>query len=142
MPLFPSPEWMEDFAARLATHPEADMTAEALDGVYRFVIEPAAGLVERHHYDVEIRPGQQGPDGGGARVTPLDAPVDDPRLTITAAYDRWQQLLRGELDIPMAVLLRRIKIAGDLGALTKKGPATRPLLDALSGVDSTFLSTR
>lgn len=139
MPLFPSQEWMEDFADRLATHPGAGPTAQALDGVYRFVIVPAAGLGEQHRYDVEIRPAD---DGGGPRVTPLDAPVDAPRLTITAGYDRWQQLLRGELDLPMAVLLRRIKVSGDLGALTSQGSSTRPLLDALSGVDSTFLPSR
>ncbi len=139
MPLFPSREWMEDFAERLATHPGAAPTATALDGVYRFVIVPAAGLGEQHRYDVEIRPA----DGDGRpRVTPLDAPVDAPRLTITAGYDRWQQLLRGELDIAMAVLLRRIKVSGDLGALTSNVSSTRPLLDALSAVDSTFLPAR
>lgn len=142
MPLFPSPEWMEDFADRLATHPQAGPTAEALDGVYRFVIEPAAGLADRQYFDVEIRPGEGSDGDGAARVTPLGDPVDAPRLTITAGYDRWQQLLRGELDIPMAMLLRRIKLAGDLSALTSKGHATRPLLDALSSVDSTFLPSR
>lgn len=134
MPLFPSREWMDDFAGRLERHPGAGPTAEALDGVYRFVVEPGAGLTDQHRYDVEIRPGDD-----GAHVTPLEQPVPAPRLTITAGYDRWQQLLRGELDIAMAVLLRRIKVSGDLGALTSQASSTRPLLDSLSAVDSTFL---
>lgn len=135
MPLFPSRHWMEEFAARLAGHPDAGATATALDGIYRFVIDPGGLLRERHAYDVEIRPR----DDGGATVRPLDTPVETPRLTITAGYDRWRQLIRRELDIPMAVLLRRIKVSGDLATLTGRMSSTTALLDALAGVDSTFL---
>lgn len=134
VPLFPSRDWMEEFAARLAGHPDAGATATALDGIYRFVIDPGGLLRERHAYDVEIRP-----EGDGAVVQPLDTPVETPRLTITAGYDRWRQLIRRELDIPMAVLLRRIKVSGDLATLTGRMSSTTALLDALAGVDSTFL---
>lgn len=134
MPVFPSDEWVDEFCERLRAHPGAERMAAALDGVYRLTIEPAGALAERRSYDVVIEPGD-----GGATVTPSEAPADRPRLEIAAGYDRWVQLLRGELDVRMAYLLRRIRISGDLGSVTSSLSDARPLLDALRAVDSTFL---
>lgn len=133
VPVFPSDEWIRQFCDRLEADPRAGTMAQALNGVYRFVIEPSGPITQRHAYDVRITP-----NGAGADVVPLSEPVADPRLTITAPYPRWVQLLRGELDIAMAVMFRRIKVSGDLKAITSNLNDTRPLLDALASVDSTF----
>ncbi|HVM18853.1 MAG TPA: SCP2 sterol-binding domain-containing protein [Egibacteraceae bacterium] len=133
MPVFPSAEWMTDFCDRLSGHPEAAEVAHALDGVYRFVIEPAGPLDERHVYDVAITP-----DGDGAQVA-LVEDAGERRLTMTADYHRWQQLVRGELDVGMAVMLRRLKVSGDLSRLIGNVSSARPLVDALSGVETTWL---
>ena len=133
MPLFPSEEWMLEFCANLAEHPEAGEVAIALDGVYRFVIEPGGPLDERHTYDVAITPVDEGADVG---VVAADA---KPRLTMTTDYRRWQQLVRGELDVAMAVMLRRLRISGDLSRLMGNVSSARPLVDALSSVETTWL---
>lgn len=135
MPLFPSHEWMAEFCRRLRVHPQADEVAKALDGVYRFVIEPAGPLDERHSYQVSIRPAEQ-----GAEVAVVDSqPQDEPRLSLTADYRRWQQLVRGELDVGMAVMLRRLKVSGDLTTLMGNVASARPLVDSLHEVDTTWL---
>jgi SCP-2 sterol transfer family len=131
MPVFPSQEWIAAYCATLERDPRAGAMAQALNGVYRFVIEPSGPVTERHSYDVSITP-----DGTGAVVRPLAPPAAEPRLTIAAAYPRWLQLLRGELDIPIAVMLRRIRVSGDLRAVTSNLDDARPLLDALSRVDT------
>lgn len=133
MPIFPSSAWMQDFCAELAAHPEAGAVARTLDGVYRFVIEPAGPMPERHTYDVTIRP-----DGAGAAdVSCADGAGDTPPvLTLTAGYDRWRQLIRGELDVTMAIMLRRLRVGGDLSRLTSELSNPRPLLDALGAVDT------
>lgn len=135
MPVFPSYEWMAEFCGRLASHPEADHVAEALDGVYRFVVEPAGPLEERHAYDVSIRP-----TGAGPKVGLVDGEASHtPRLTMTTDYRRWQQLVRGELDVGMAVMLRRLKVSGDLSSLIGNVSSARPLLESLHEVDTTWL---
>lgn len=131
MPVFPSQEWIADYCAILERDPRASAMARALDGVYRFVVEPSGPVTERHSYDVSIAA-----DGPGAVVRPLAQPVAEPRLTIAAAYPRWLQLLRGELDLPIAIMLRRIRVSGDLKAVTSNLDDARPLLDALSQVDT------
>lgn len=133
MPLFPSEEWMDEFCTHLAAHPEAGEVASALDGVYRFVIEPGGPLAERHTYDVAITPAA---DGADVAVVSDDS---HPRLTMTTDYRRWQQLVRGELDVGMAVMLRRLKISGDLSRLMGNVSSARPLVDALSSVQTTWL---
>ena len=134
MPVFPSYEWMDEFCERLASHEEAGDVAAALDGVYRFVIDPGGPLEEQHVFDVAIRPG-----GDGAEVAVLDDGSATPRLTMTTDYRRWQQLVRGELDIGMAVMLRRLRVSGDLTSLMSNVSSARPLVDALHEVDTTWL---
>ena len=134
MPLFPSTEWMADFCARLAAKPAAGQLAAALAGTYRFVVEPDGPLRERHVYELSITPG-----GDGADVRLLDGAAGEPRLELTAGYGRWKQLIRGELDLAMAFLLRRLKVKGDIGAITKHASSSRPLMDALAEVDTIWL---
>ncbi|MPZ74274.1 MAG: hypothetical protein GEU74_13775 [Nitriliruptorales bacterium] len=135
MPLFPSTEWMAEFCARLAAHSEAPEIAQALDGVYRFVIEPAGPLSDRHSYDISIRP-----TGAGANIGVVDGERHgDPRLTMTADYRRWQQLVQGELDIGMAVMLRRLRVSGDLSSLIGNVSNAGPLVESLHEVDTTWL---
>jgi hypothetical protein len=133
MPIFPSPEWMEEFCAALAAEPGAGRTAEVLHGVYRFVIEPEGPLRELHTYDILMRP--NGP--GEPPTVELVGDGQAPRLTITARYSRWKQLVRGDLDVVMAFMLRRIRVSGDIGAL--RSASTKPLTNALSAVASEWL---
>lgn len=133
MPVFPSEEWMAEFCRRLEDHPDAADIAAALDGVYRFVVDPAGPLEERHVYDVAIRP-----SAGGAGVEIVDDGTDA-RLTMTTDYRRWQQLVRGELDVGMALMLRRLKVSGDLSQLIGNVSSARPLMDSLSAVETVWL---
>ena len=133
MPLFPSHDWMTEFCERIESHSDSGEIAEPLDGVYRFVIEPAGPLEERHTYDVSIRP-----SGAGVKVSLVEGD-ESPRLSMTADYRRWQQLVRGELDIGMAVMLRRLRVSGDLSSLMRNVSSAGPLVDALHEVDTTWL---
>lgn len=130
MPRFPSDEWIEDFCARLREHPDAAALAEHFAGFYRFVMEPAGPLHTRETYHIEVVPTSGQPD-----VHPV-ADAADPRLTVAADYNRWRQLVSGDLDLGLAVMLRRIRVSGDLATLTRGLANTKPLLDALAAVDS------
>lgn len=132
MPQFPSRAWMESFCVRFGEQPDAQETARVLDGVYRFVVTPSGPLTAEHRYDAAISPA--GP--------PLARVVDDtpaPRVTITADYERWRQLITGQLDVAMAVMLRRIRISGDMSSLMSNLSSARPLKDALAAVDTQWL---
>ncbi len=133
MPLFPSEAWMAQFCERLRSDPDAGRTAEELQGRYRFVVEPAGPLRSAHSYDLTIAPAD-----GGADVAPVDGD-GEPRLAIAADYRRWQQLIRGELDITIAVMLRRVRVFGDLAGLRRSLSNAQPLLAALRAVDTQWI---
>lgn len=134
MPTFPSVEWIDAFCDNLSRHPQARQTAAALEGSYRFVVEPAGPLSERRSYDMHIQPA---PDG--ATVTRLDVPDGDPRLTLSADYVRWRELITGQLDMGFALMLRRLRVSGDLAGIRGQLSNAGPLVDALRGVDSQWL---
>jgi hypothetical protein len=136
MPVFPSEEWMEAFCDEVAAHPGALHTARALDGVYRFVVQADGPLRATHSYDLLITA-----DGDAAHVQRLDEPGDRPRLMMTARYGRWRQLINGELDVGLAILLRRLRISGDLMSLRNQLDDVKPLTESLRRVETVWLGS-
>jgi hypothetical protein len=134
MPVFPSTDWMDAYCEELAAHPDAAATAEALDGVYRFVVEPDGPLPDRQSFDVLIAPVP-----GGAQVQRVED-AEQPRLALSARYGRWRQLIEGELDIGMALVLRRLRVSGDVRTLRTRLGDAGPLTDALRRVDTQWLA--
>lgn len=136
MPVFPSTEWIHEYCDRLAAHPDAGAVARGLDGVYRFVIEPGGPLREPQTHAVEIRPC----DDDRAVVTARgDVPAAEAELSISAAYPQWRQLVEGRLDLALALMLRRVKVGGNLHRLTGRLASAQPLLEALRDVDTVWL---
>lgn len=137
MPVFPSPEWIEAYCETLAAHPDAALVAEGLDGVYRFVIEPGGPLGERQEYAIEIRPAA----GGGTPTVRTLGTVGSAEadLSISAAYPQWRQLVSGKLDLAMALMLRRVRVGGNLQRLTGRLSSAQPLIEALRSVDTVWL---
>jgi hypothetical protein len=135
MPVFPSGEWIEALCAQFAAQPEAGRMATALAGTYRFIIQPAGRLTDQYVYDVTIAPSTN----EAPRVT---WSVDDdtaPTFELSADYERWKQLITGTLDIPLAVVLGRLRVRGDLARLMSRASEARPFLDALRAVDTRWL---
>lgn len=126
MPIFPSSEWMQEYCARLAAHPDFDRVATALEGTYRFVIEPSGPLTEQHVYDVQIV--------GDPEVRLLEEAVEQPTLALVADHERWRQLIQGKLDVGMALMLRRLKVRGDLSRLLGRLDSAAPLTETLGQV--------
>lgn len=130
MPEFPSRAWMAALCDELESDANAPAIARALDGAYAFVIEPDGPIRERERYDLWVRPVEH-----GARAEVLDAPAQAPRLTLSAGFGRWWQLVRGELDPVRAVMLRRLKVSGDLRGVARSLDSARPLLAAVRRVE-------
>jgi len=51
--------------------------------------------------------------------------IADPDLTITAPYDDWLKIARGELDTSAAFMRGTIKVAGDMGKFLALLPITQ-----------------
>ncbi len=135
MPTFPSDDWIAAFCREVSAHPAVDDAVAALSGTYRFVIEPEGALTRPQRYAIAL-----GDASGGPAAVPVDPDSDGLRLEIAAGYDRWRELLTGRLDLMRAMLLRRIRVGGDVASLMRHREAARPLLDALRATESDFPS--
>lgn len=134
MPDFPSGEWMEAFCDEFRSQPGAERVAESLAGTYRFVVQPAGPLDQQHVYDMKIARGANGaPD-----VSWSDGDSTAPTLELIADYDRWRQMISGTLDIPLAMMMGRLRVRGDVGRFMSHVSDARPLLDAIRAVDTTW----
>jgi hypothetical protein len=137
VPVFPSREWIEAYCDELSRHPDAPDVAAGLAGVYRFVVEPGGPLRERQVHGVEVRPAE---GGGPPLVHPLSyVEPADADLSISAAYPQWRQLVDGKLDLALALMLRRVKVGGNLQRLTGRLSSAQPLMEALRSVDTVWL---
>ena len=136
MPVFPSSAWIDAFCQQLAAQPRAGSAARVLGGVYQFVVDPAGPLPDQHVYAVSLAV-----RNGEADVARVD-PESPSRVGVRTDYERWQQLLLGRLDLGRAMLLGRIRISGDLGALLNAQSDLHVLVDALRAVDTVWLEAR
>ena len=136
MPLFPSTEWMDAFCQQLAAHPRAPHAAKSLGGTYRFVVDPAGPLRQRHTYEMLLAV-----DDGDARAERITI-SGTPRVTVRTDYSRWRQLLEGRLDIGPAILFGRLRISGDMAALLHSRDDVDVLVDALRKVDTSWSEQR
>lgn len=137
MATFPSHAWLEAYCEAFATHPDAAEAADTLEGLYRFTVDPAGPLQERHTYHLQVHPG---PDGEPV-VEPVDDPETGPRLGLAADYERWRQLIEGRLDLKRAYLLRQIRVSGDVFGLIRNLDSTRALSESLHSVPTEWLDS-
>lgn len=133
MPIFPSSDWMNAFCQQLSGHPRAAGAAANIGGVYRFVVDPAGPLRDRHTYHMLLAVVD-----GAAHAEQLPA-ARDPRVAVRTDYKRWRQLLEGRLDVGPAMLFGRLRISGDMAALMGSRGDLDVLVDALRGVDTVWL---
>lgn len=135
VPVFPSSEWMDVFCAELAAHPRAADAVARLEGVYRFVVDPAGPLIDRHTYEVLLAMAGTGVTAGRVEGTAA------PRVVVRTDYGRWRQLLEGRLNLGPAMLFGHLRISGDMAALLGSRGDVDVLMDALRGVDTIWLDT-
>lgn len=133
MPTFPSVEWMDQFCAELAHHSRVGEVAPKLQGIYRFEVDPAGPLRDRHRYDVRIAS-----DAGVVDVRRVEG-EGEPRVSMRADYERWRQLLEGRLEIRSAVLFGHLRISGDLATLMRSAADLAVVTEALTSVETQWL---
>lgn len=133
MPTFPTREWIETVADAVAAHPNAPQQAEKVAGVYRLHITDSGPLEQDYIYTFSLSPGD---DGARPRVELVDDVPED--LGISADYERWKQLITGELDPTRALLQRKVAVSGGLTAAMQRIGAVTLLQDAVATVETSW----
>jgi putative sterol carrier protein len=135
MPEFPTDPWVKAFVEQINGSAEYADSAAGWEGDVAIVIEaePDHGVPQTVWALLELHAGAC--RGGGV--------VDEERgarapFVIRAAYSRWKDVIRGDLDPIKGMMQGKLKVQGDLPAIIRYARATSELAHLTQLVDTTF----
>jgi putative sterol carrier protein len=137
MPLFPSSEWLEEYAARINMSPayrEAAATWEG-DVSYVFEPEPDKGVDEEIWAWLDLWHGEC----RGSRYGLPPEEGERARFIIRAPYSRWKEVIRKELDPVKGMMQGKLKLTGDLPTIVRYVKAANELVNLAGTVPTQFV---
>ncbi len=135
--LFPSAEWAQAFQEEInasAAYRESAAQWEAGPICFVILTNDRAGLQTRTYMRLDLH-------RGVCRAAELVSPQEGEAVPflISAPYDIWKQILRGELDPVRALWMGRVKVRGDLSLLLRYMRAAQELVACAARVPTQFL---
>lgn len=136
MTVFPSVEWLEEYAARINASGGYKEAAETWEGDLSYVIEaePDNGVPEELWLWMDLWHGE-------CRGAELRAPEEGgkARFIIRAPYSRWKEVLRRELDPVKGMMQGKLKLKGDIAAIIRHVRAANELVDVAAEMPTEFV---
>ncbi len=137
MAVFPSAEWVVAYRDAINANPRYREAAATWDlGALALVCKAKAGssLAEDVAIWLDLHLGEC----RAARLIPLTEMAGTP-FVLTAEYDRWKQVIKGELDPIKALLQGKIRLKGNLAAVVRFVGASKALVATASLVETRFV---
>lgn len=102
--------------------------------VIHILADPAVGLDSDMYLLIDLWHG----DCRSVRLVPASA-GEAGDYVLTAAYDRWKQVMQGRLDTTKALMQGKIKLKGELTTIVRYSQAATRLAELVGMVDTIFL---
>ncbi|MCS6816567.1 MAG: SCP2 sterol-binding domain-containing protein [Blastocatellia bacterium] len=128
---FPSAEWAQALREAINASPAyREAAADWEAGPIGFVVRAGE---EKTYLWLDLHRGE-------CRAAELVSPAEGERapFLISAEYEDWKQILRGQLDPVRAIWMGRLKVRGDLSLLLRYMQAARELLACAARVPTRF----
>ncbi|RJP30775.1 MAG: hypothetical protein C4536_09240 [Actinobacteria bacterium] len=131
-----TPAWIATYESLIRGDTEYKMLAQGWEGsvVIHITAEPAAGLDEDMYLLIDLWHG----DCRAVRLVPREA-GEAGDFVLTAAYDRWKQVMTRELDVVKGLMQGKIKLKGHLPTIVRYNKAAVRLVDLVASIDTIFL---
>lgn len=114
--IFPSPEWVKDFGQKLNSDPRYAQIAKKWEGDITFDIEPSGPLKETIYYYFDLW------HGTCRRAEVLNGPSIQSAFVLTAPYDNFAKILKGEMEPMTAMLTRKLAVHGNMAVMMRSIP--------------------
>ncbi|MFX1511053.1 MAG: SCP2 sterol-binding domain-containing protein [Promethearchaeota archaeon] len=126
--LFPSEEWLAEYVKKINENPEYEKAAKDWEGDFLWVLEPDGtepeefrGQMITTYYDL-----WHGQCRKAFLVTP-EIPEPKTEYIISGEYSIWVKMLKGELSAFKAIMMRKLKVKGNLAKIMRANKATMEL---------------
>jgi putative sterol carrier protein len=115
--LFPSGEWVQAAVDKLNSDPRYSQIAKNWEGDIRYVIEPGGALKEEIWMYMDLWHGKC----RSGMLESRDSAIK-PAFTLTAPYENFVRILKGDIDPMTALLSRKIQVRGNMAVLMRNIP--------------------
>lgn len=136
MPAFLSDDWAQALCAALNASPAYAEAAATWEGDLCFVAR-AGGAPDGSRLDADCTAyfdlDRGACRGAGAVASAADA---GPAFAIEAAYADWRAILGGQLDPIMAVMLGKLRVAGDKSVVLRHAKAAKAMVACAASVET------
>jgi putative sterol carrier protein len=115
--VFPSAEWLQEFADKLNSDQHYAQVAKNWEGDMYFIIEPEGNLKAQTVMYLDLWHGK-------CRGTEMVAEISQhsPAFTLKAGYGNFAKVLKGELDPMQAMLTRKLDVKGNMAVMMRNVP--------------------
>ena len=131
-----TPAWLLAYERNIQNDAEYKKAAQGWEGtvVLHILAKPEVGLDEDMYILLDLWHG----DCRSVRLVPVDVGESGGHI-LTASYDRWKQVILGELDATKGLMQGKIKLKGDLPTIVRYAKAATRLAELAASVDTIFL---
>jgi|SRR5271157_117013 len=113
---FPSPEWVQEFGQKLNSDPHYAQIAKNWEGDLSFTIEPSGPVKETIYYYFDLW------HGTCRKAEVLKDLNIKPAFVLTAPYENFARVLKGDLDPMTAMLTRKLAVQGNMAVMMRSIP--------------------
>ncbi len=130
-----APEWVAEFEKLIQEDDDYKQVAKNWEGtvVIHILASEAIGLDRDIYMYLDLWHG----DCRSARLVPQDV-GENADFVLTGEYERWQMVLRKELDVVKAMMQGKVKLKGSLPMIVRYVKASIRLVDLAAQIDTRF----
>ena len=130
---FPSDEWGKQFADQLNASEDYERSAKDWEGDFIFVIEPDKSYSETAYLFIGL---YHGKCTDAAMIASVDE--REAQFIIRAPFTNWRKVIEGKLDPISAIMVRKLKLKGDMMKVMRYPKAAKELVNCVSRVPTDF----
>ena len=130
---FPSDEWIKEFGNQLNTSDAYAKSAKDWEGDFVFVIEGDKVYPESSYFFVGLLHGK-------CTDTAMVASEDERKApyVLSGPYSTWRKVMDGTQDPIQAMMMRKLKLKGNLVKVMRYPKAAKDMVDCVQRVETEF----
>jgi putative sterol carrier protein len=130
---FPSDEWIKELGQQLNASPSYERSAKDWEGDFIFVVEPDDAYDDTAYLFLGL---YHGKSTGGAMLTSEDE--REAQFVIRAPFSAWRQVVEGKLDPIQGMMMRKLKLTGDMKIILRYVAAAKEIVSCCVLVPTDF----
>jgi len=135
--LFPSPEWLQAFQEKLNSDEKYAQTAHAWEGAIVLFIEPDGLGQKASIFYLDLWHGKCRQAFMAADENQLKTLA--PAYVLSAQYQNFVRVLKGQLDPMQAMITRKLKVQGSMGYMMRNVPTVLEFVRCAKEIDTRFV---